>query len=111
MLSFVAAVTLSAWTQDVFFGLIFGGLSAISFLFYWLSRPLQGLEQNWKLVARLGIVGIPYWTRLSHAIDQGTVDQDLQAAADDAIAEINRLIEEHDNRGGRHPESGKEDGK
>jgi hypothetical protein len=109
VLAFVAAVALSAVTQDVFFALLFGGLSVVAFAFYVFSRPLRAVEQNWKLIARLGIIYITYWTRLAHAMDQGTVQQDIKTAADDAIAEIDRLMDEQDEIGGRRPELGKEE--
>jgi hypothetical protein len=111
VLGFVVAAALSAFTQDIFFGLVFGGLSALAFLFYVLSRPLQALQQSWKLVAQLGIIYATYWTRLIHARERDTADQDLKAAADDAIAEIDRLGEGHGRGGGERPSLGEEEPK
>ena len=109
VLAFVVAAALSAWTQDVFFALIFGGLSVISFLSYFISRPLQALEQNLKFITWLGVIYNTYWTRLVYAMDQNTVQQDLKAATDDTIAELNRLIDKHDALSGKRPNLAKED--
>ena len=77
------------------FSLIFGGLSVVSFLSYFISRPLQALEQNLKFITWLGIIYNTYWTRLVYAMDQDTVQQDLKANTDDAIAELTKLIDKH----------------
>jgi hypothetical protein len=106
VLSFVLAAVLSVWTRDPFFGLVFGGLSAIAFLFYLISRPLQVVDRNWKLVARLGIVYITYWTRLVRTMDEGAMERDLDTVADEAIAEINRLLASHDALGDQRSTEG-----
>jgi hypothetical protein len=103
VLAFVAAAALSAWTRNVFFGLIFGGLSVASFLSYFIGRPLQALEQNLKFITWLGIIYNTYWTRLVYAMDQSTVQQDLKRMTADAIAELNELIDKHDALSGKRP--------
>jgi hypothetical protein len=50
VLSFVFAAGMSAWTQKPGFGLIFGGLGVVAFLSYFISRPLQALEQNLQFI-------------------------------------------------------------
>ena len=90
------------------FGLIFGGLSVISFLSYFISQPLQALEQNLQFITWLGIIYNTYWTRLVYAMDQSTVQQDLKAATADAIAELDTLIDSHDALSGKRSGLAKE---
>ncbi len=68
--AFLVAAVLSAWTKQAGFGLIFGGLSIIAFLSYFLSRPLQALEENLQFITWLGIIYNTYWIRLTYAMDQ-----------------------------------------
>jgi len=103
VVSFIAAVGLSIWTASPWYGLIFGGLSAISFISYFFSRPLQALEENLHFITWLGIIYNSYWTRLAYMFDQKTVQQDLQSATDDAVRELDKLLDKHAQISGRRP--------
>lgn len=82
---------------------IFAGLSVVSFLSYFVSRPLQALEENLQFITWLGIVYNTYWTRLANAQDAATFQTDLQDASDKAIAQIKELIDTHGERSGKRP--------
>lgn len=103
VLSFIAAVGLSIWTGTPWFGLIFGGLSIAAFISYFFNRPLQALEENLHFITWLGIIYNSYWTRLAYMFDQKTVQQDLKAATDDAVAELDKLLTKHQQVSGRRP--------
>ena len=105
ILSFLVAAGMSAWTNDSRFGLIFGGLSIAAFLSYFISRPLQALEENLQFITWLGIVYNTYWTRLACMIDQSTVQKDLQEAIQDATSEIEKIIDKHAELRGKRPEA------
>jgi hypothetical protein len=93
--SFLAAALISAWTQKASFGLIFGGLGVASFLSYFLSRPLQALEENLQFITWLGVVYNTYWARLAYMSDHQTVQKDLEKATRDATEEIEKIIAKH----------------
>jgi hypothetical protein len=101
--AFLVAAALSAWLRDPMFGLVFGGLSIISFLTYFIGRPLQSLEENLKFITWLGIIYNSYWTRLVYMMDSETVNQDLEDATQDAINEIERLLDKHHDFSGKRP--------
>ncbi|MEZ4635268.1 MAG: hypothetical protein R2856_09915 [Caldilineaceae bacterium] len=61
--AFLVAAGLGAWLREPMFSLIFGGLSIVSFLTYFIGRPLQSLEENLKFITWLGIIYNTYWTR------------------------------------------------
>jgi hypothetical protein len=93
--SFLIAAGLSAWTKESSFGLIFGGLGIAAFVSYFISRPLQALEENLQFITWLGVVYNTYWTRLAYMMDQATVQKDLQEATRDATNEIDKIIAKH----------------
>jgi hypothetical protein len=94
---------MSAWTKRSKFGLIFGGLGVVAFLSYFISRPLQALEQNLQFITWLGVVYNTYWTRLASMMDQATVQKDLQEATRDATNEIEKIIAKHAEVSGKRP--------
>jgi hypothetical protein len=104
ILSFVVAAGMSAWTNDYRFGIIFGGLSLASFLSYFISRPLQALEENLQFITWLGIVYNNYWTRIACMADQSTIQKDLQDAMRDATNEIEKIVNKHKEVSGKRPE-------
>ncbi len=106
VLAFVAAAALSFLKETPVYGLIFGGLSATAFIGYFIGRPLRSLEENLEFITWLGIIYNTYWTRLTYAMNQETVQQDLRAAAEDAVAELARLIEAHGVIIGKRPGAG-----
>ena len=104
VLSFVVAVALSIWTQSPWYGLVFGGLSAAAFISYFFNRPLQALEENLHFITWLGIIYNSYWTRLAYMFDQKTIQQDLQSATNDAVAELDKLLDKHASLSGKRPD-------
>lgn len=105
VLSFITAVVLSIWTQSPWYGLVFGGLSAAAFISYFFNRPLQALEQNLHFITWLGIIYNSYWTRLAYMFDQKTIQQDLQSATNDAVAELDKLLDKHASLSGKRPDA------
>jgi hypothetical protein len=101
--SFIVAAALSAWTKESSFGLIFGGLGIAAFVSYFISRPLQALEENLQFITWLGVVYNTYWTRLAYMMDQETVQKDLQEATRDATNEIDKIIAKHAEVSGKRP--------
>jgi hypothetical protein len=101
--SFLFAAIMSAATKESAFGLIFGGLGIIAFLSYFISRPLQALEQNLQFITWLGVVYNTYWTRLASMRNQATVQKDLLDATRDATSEIQKIIAKHVEVSGKRP--------
>jgi hypothetical protein len=101
--SFIFAAIMSAATKESSFGLIFGGLGAAAFLSYFISRPLQALEQNLQFITWLGVVYNTYWTRLASMRNQATVQKDLLDATRDATSEIQKIIAKHVEVSGKRP--------
>jgi hypothetical protein len=113
ILAFVAAGVLAYLLRDnpttaLGTAAIFGGLSAVSFLAYFVSRPLQALEENLHFITWLGIVYNTYWTRLAYSTDEKTFQQDVEDATTDAIQEIERLIDKHAVLSGKRPNAREE---
>lgn len=100
---FVAAVTLSAFTGELLYGLLFGGLGAATFLTYFLSRPLRALEENLNYITWLGVIYNSYWTRLVYAMNMNTVQEDLAAITDDFVRQIERLLDKSAASGHNRP--------
>lgn len=101
--SFLVAAGMSAWTNDSRFGIIFGGLGLAAFLSYFISRPLQALEENLQFITWLGIVYNTHWTRLASMLDHSTIQQDLQEATRDATKEIEKILDKHEKLSGKRP--------
>jgi hypothetical protein len=73
--------------------LLFGGLGVVTFLTFFISRPLSALEENLFQITRLGVIYNTYWTRLLYMQDSKTIQNDLEAATKEAITEIDRLTD------------------
>jgi Trk-type K+ transport system membrane component len=99
----LVAAGLSAWTNNSRFGIIFGGLGFVAFLSYFISRPLQALEENLQFITWLGIVYNTYWTRIACMMDHSTILKDLQEAMKDATNEIEKIINKHGELSGKRP--------
>lgn len=82
---------------------IFGGLTALAFLSYFLSRPLQALEENLQFITWLGMIYNSYWTRLAYAQNLTTIQADIEDITDDAITKLNALLDKHSERSGKRP--------
>jgi hypothetical protein len=92
---FVVAARLSASAGTQLAGLVFGGLGALTFLAFFLRNPLRSLEENHQFITWLGIVYNTYWTRLLYMQDRRTVQTDLKDATQNAIGEIERMIDKN----------------
>lgn len=99
---FVVAAILGAW-KGWEFAAIFGGLSVVSFVGYFIGRPLQALEENIMLITWLGVVYNTYWTQLMYANDPQTFQDDMAAITQKTLDDINRLIDKHSELSGKRP--------
>ena len=103
ILSFLVAAGMSAWSNDYRFGIIFGGLSLASFLSYFISRPLQALEENLQFITGSAsstiAIGLGW---LAWQIKQPS-KKDLQEAMRDATNEIEKIINKHEEVSGKRP--------
>jgi hypothetical protein len=82
---------------------VFGGLSVIAFLTYFLSRPLQALEENLQFITWLGVVYNTYWTRLANAQNADTFQADIAAATDEFVVQVQQLVDAHGARSEKRP--------
>ncbi|MBX2997312.1 MAG: DUF3380 domain-containing protein [Caldilineaceae bacterium] len=108
ILSFVAAIVLAYLlrgdaTTALGSAAIFGGLGVISFLSYFLSRPLQALEENLQLITWLGVIYNSYWTRLTYMTRLETVQEELDETTNKTIAQLNDLLDKHSALGKNRP--------
>jgi hypothetical protein len=92
--------------QKLAFASIFGGLSAVSFLTYFISGPTRSLEQNLVFITWLGVIYNTYWSQLMNATDPRTVRQDLEAITASAIRDLDQLAQSHDKRAAQRPGPG-----
>jgi len=106
VVSFLVAAGLSVWTGELSFSLVFGGISVVSFVSYFLSNPLRSLEENLEFITWLGLVYNTYWSRLAYMLDETTVQKDLAKATRDATNEIVRIIDKHAEMSGKRPKLG-----
>lgn len=72
---------------------VFGGLGVVSFLSYFITRPMHSLERNLQFITWLGIVYNSYWTRTAYAMGHKGGEKDLEDAFQDAVGQINQLID------------------
>lgn len=124
MYALLFAVGLSAFTVAVILGLratsagaeqanatatilgssaIFGGISVVAFLTYFLNRPLQALEENLQFITWLGVIYNTYWTRLAYIHKLETVQSEIEIATNDAIAKLIELMNKHTERSEKRP--------
>ena len=106
---FVAAIYFSA-TQGIDLGLIFSGLTVAAFVAFFLSRPLRALEQNLLFITWLGVIYNTYWSRLMYANRKRGVQEDLDAIENNAIRELNKLVNKHEKLALRRPGKLEDDG-
>jgi hypothetical protein len=85
-----------AVAKNVVFATVLGGLSVVTFLTFFISRPLAALEQNLLFITWLGMIYNTYWTRLMYTSDASTVQQDLAEIEKTALTELNRLVDKHE---------------
>lgn len=70
----------------------FGGLSMVSLLTYFVSHPLQALEENLQFITWLGVSYNTYWTRLLYTMNSQTAQSEIEQTTDDAIEKIKELM-------------------
>ena len=93
VVAFVAAIAVSIWLREPLFALVFGGLSIGAFLSYFVSRPIQALEENLQLITWLGVIYNSYWTSLASIQDPDSVQEELRTTTADTIAAIENLVD------------------
>jgi hypothetical protein len=93
IVALVAAALLSAYTGQLMFGLLFGGISVAAFISYFITRPLRALEENLNFITWLGVIYNSYWTRLVYAMTMETVQQDIAAITDDFTKQMQELLD------------------
>jgi len=71
------------------------GLSAASFFAFFLARPLEALERNAIFAPWLSATVNAYYLRLQYLNDIESVDQDIERATRDLIADLERLASRH----------------
>ena len=101
--AFVVAARLSFEAGKEMYSLIFGGVGVAAFLTFFLTRPLQALEENLQFITWLGMIYNTYWTRLAYMTEQDTVQQDLEDATNESIKKIKDLLDTHSERSGKRP--------
>lgn len=109
---FVTSVVLALFQNSPGPAVLFGGLSIGAFLTYFLTRPTQAIEENLQYVTWLGIIYNSYWTRLAWSFDEESAQTELDDATEDAIRQINDLVDRHATSTGKRPDlsSGLTDG-
>jgi hypothetical protein len=90
-------------TQGISFGVLFGGMSIVSFLTFFLSRPLASLEQNIQFITWLGLVYNTYWTRLMYANNEATIQTDLEDILNRSVEDIVALLDKQAELTGKRP--------
>ena len=101
--AFIVASRLSLETGKEMYTLIFGGVGIAAFLTFFLTRPLQALEENLQFITWLGMIYNTYWTRLAYMTEQDTVQSDLEDATNESIKQIKEMLDTHAERSGKRP--------
>jgi hypothetical protein len=73
----------------------FAGLSVATFIFFFMRRLVQALEENLEFISWLGVAFNTYWTRLMYMSDKEEVQDERKGAADDFVTSVEKLIKEH----------------
>lgn len=101
--AFVLAGALAIFQANLGATVLFGGLSVAAFLSFFISKPLQALEENLQFITWLGIIYNSYWTRLVQAQDPNTFETIIKEATGDAIEQIQELMKQHGERSTNRP--------
>jgi hypothetical protein len=96
MLALAAAAILSAITNQIMFGVLFGGIGVAAFVSYFITRPLRALEENIHFITWLGVIYNSYWTRIVYAMNMETVQQDIAVITNDFTKQIQELLDKSD---------------
>jgi len=105
ILGFVLAAALGA-IFGIQFGILFGGLTIAAFLAFFVSRPLESLEQNIMLITWLGLIYNTYWTRLMYANDPANIQDELEKIITTTIAELGQLADKQAELNEKRPTPG-----
>ena len=76
-------------------GVLFGGLSVVAFLTYFVTRSTQAIEENLFYMTWLGVIYNSYWTHLAWSFDQQSAQQELEKTTSATITQVQQLIERH----------------
>jgi len=95
ILFFGVAAYLGLTGKQPIVAISFGGLSAVTFVLFFIRQPVQALEQNLEFISWLGVSFNTYWTRLMYISNVQTVQQDLKAATADYSHIVEHLIGMH----------------
>lgn len=99
ILAFVVSVAMAIWSDrslaQVGGAALFGGLGLAAVLSFFVSRPLQALEENLQFITWLGIVYNTYWSRVTYAMDHDTFHKQIEDANNDAINSIKEMLDKH----------------
>jgi hypothetical protein len=98
----VLGAVLGVW-QGVEYAWIFCGLSAASFITFFVSRPLISLEQNIQFITWLGLIFNTYWTRLMYANDEKAIQTELEKILNSSIKDIVTLLDKQAELHGKRP--------
>lgn len=102
ILGVLAAAVLGVW-QGLGFAVLFGGLSIVAFLAFFISQPLRALEQNLQFITWLGVIYNTYWARLMYATDPDTVQEDLEDIKQTTIKDLQILIDKQATLSAKRP--------
>jgi hypothetical protein len=94
---FVMAAILGAW-KGVAFGALFGGISVLAFLGYFVGRPLNALERNLLFITWLGLIYNTYWSRLACCLNEPAASAEISLIQKEMSHDLERLIAIHANR-------------
>ncbi len=92
---FVIAGILALIRGEPMAGALFGGLSVISFLTFFISRPTQAVEENLEFITWLGLIYNSYWTHQALSFNNDTAQEELTRSTEAAISQIKELIDRH----------------
>jgi hypothetical protein len=92
---FVTGVSLALVQNAPLAGALFGGLSVVAFLTYFVSRPTQAIEENLFFIAWLGMIYNSYWTHLAWTFEQATALQELESATQASVTRMQGVIDRH----------------
>jgi len=101
--AFVVAAGVALVQNNIVTTLVFGGLSGAAFLGFFVSRPLQALEENLQFITWLGVIYNTYWSQLVQAQDPATYATELDKTTDIAISRIQTLMDKHAARSRARP--------
>jgi len=95
VLSLIAAFALTSWLREPLYALPFVALCALIYIGYFIIRPAKALEEDLERITWLSIVYNSYWRRTIVSDNPEEAQIELQAATQDAIAYLERLMARH----------------